>query len=112
MKDKTVVKDNTGCTIGDLPSISFKGNTTALSSDAKAMLATVASKLKGSAECAITVTGYPAASKASQAMCNKRVAAIKQYLMEKESISGDRITTNCQPGGGDEHTVDIKSTTK
>ena len=112
-KMKTKVEStSSGCTISDLPSISFKGNTTALSSDAKAMLATVATKLKGSAECAITVTGYPAASKASQAMCNKRVAAIKQYLMEKESISGDRITTNCQPGGGDEHTVDIKSSNK
>jgi len=97
------------CNIGDLPSISFKGNTRSLSSDAKAMLATVASKLKESANCNITVTGYPAASKASQALCNKRIDAIRMYLMESEGISGDRITTNCEVGGGDANTVDIKS---
>ena len=97
------------CHIGDLPSISFKGNTGSLSSDAKAMLATVASKLKENANCNITVTGYPAASKASQALCNKRVDAIKNYLIEKEGISADRITTNCEVGGGDANTVDIKS---
>ncbi|MEO9144351.1 MAG: OmpA family protein [Ginsengibacter sp.] len=98
------------CNIGDLPSISFRGSrSTALSSDAKAMLATVASKLKNSASCTITVTGYPAASKASQALCNKRVDAIKAYLTEKEGISADRITVNCEVGGGDTNTVDIKT---
>ena len=97
------------CNIGDLPSISYKNRSNSLSSDAKAMLATVASKLKNSATCTITVTGYPAASKASQALCNKRVDAIKAYLTEKEGISADRITTNCEVGGGDANTVDIKA---
>ena len=97
------------CTIGDLPSISFKGNTSTLTGDAKAMLATIASKLKGNANCNITITGYPAASKASQALCSKRTQAIKTYLIEKEGISGDRISVNCEIGGGDANTVDIKS---
>ncbi|MEO8416771.1 MAG: DUF6089 family protein [Ginsengibacter sp.] len=97
------------CNLGDLPSISFKGKSQGISSDAKAMLATVASKLKDNAGCSITVSGYPAASKASQALCNKRVDAIKAYLTEKEGISADRITTNCEPGGGDTNVVDIKS---
>ena len=99
------------CTIGDLPSISFK-NKRGLSSDAKAMLATIASKMKSSATCAITVTGYPAASKASQAECNKRINDIKNYLIEKEGISADRITTNCEVGGGDASIVDIKGVAK
>ena len=73
------------------------------------MLATVAAQLKNNAECSIIVTGYPAASKASQALCNKRVDAIKAYLTEKEGISADRITTNCEVGGGDVNTVDIKT---
>jgi len=106
---KNMRSDTTACNIGDLPSISYRGNSNALSSDAKAMLATVASKLKGSASCSITVTGYPAASKASQALCNKRVDAIKAYLSEKEGISTDRINTNCEVGGGDVNTVDIKA---
>jgi outer membrane protein OmpA-like peptidoglycan-associated protein len=104
-----VMADTNKCHIGDLPSVSFKGKAGSLSSDAKAMLATVASKLKENADCSIIVTGYPAASKASQALCNKRVAAIKAYLTEKEGISADRVDTNCEVGGGDANTVDIKS---
>ena len=110
-KNPVVVADNT-CNIGDLPSISFKGNTSSLTADAKAMLATIASKLKGNGNCNITVTGYPAASKASQALCGKRVEAIKMFLIEKEGISADRITTNCEAGGGDANTIDIKSVNK
>ena len=98
------------CPIGDLPSISFRGNTSTLTADAKAMLATVASKLKENANCNITITGYPAASKASQALCDKRTQAIKQYLIEKEGISADRISTHCEIGGGDANTIDIKTT--
>ncbi len=104
-----MMADSSKCQIGDLPSLSFRGNTAGLSSDAKAMLATVASKLKNNADCGIIVTGYPAASKASQALCNRRTDAIKAYLTEKEGISADRIDTNCEVGGGDSNTVDIKS---
>jgi outer membrane protein OmpA-like peptidoglycan-associated protein len=93
----------------DYPSLSFKGASTALSADAKAMLATVAAKMKTSPDCNITITGYPETSKASQAACNKRLDAVKNYLVEKEGISADRITTNCEIGGGDKNTVDIKS---
>jgi outer membrane protein OmpA-like peptidoglycan-associated protein len=93
----------------DYPSISFKGNSAALSADAKAMLATAAAKLKASPNCNITITGYPETSKASQANCQRRVDAAKNYLVEKEGISADRITTNCEIGGGDKNTVDIKS---
>ncbi|MDQ6845170.1 MAG: OmpA family protein [Bacteroidota bacterium] len=106
---KNIVPAPPACQIGDLPSVSFRGNSGGLSSDAKAMLATVASKLKNNADCGITVTGYPAASKASQALCNKRIDAVKAYLTEKEGISADRITTNCEVGGGDSNTVDIKA---
>ncbi|MEO8109955.1 MAG: DUF6089 family protein [Ginsengibacter sp.] len=107
---KNMVQANmNACSVGDLPSISFQGNRSSLSSDAKAMLATVGSKLKASAECSISVTGYPAASKASQALCNKRVELIKSYLTETEGISADRIEVNCEVGGGDSNTVDIKS---
>lgn len=107
---KNIVANASECNIGDLPSISFRSrSTSSLSNDAKAMLATVASKLKSSASCTITVTGYPAASKASQALCNRRVEAVKAYLTEKEGISADRINTNCEVGGGDANTVDIKT---
>jgi outer membrane protein OmpA-like peptidoglycan-associated protein len=73
------------------------------------MLASVASRLKNSASCNITITGYPAASKTSQALCNKRLEAIKTYLTEKEGISADRITTNGEVGGGDVNTIDLRA---
>ena len=92
----------------DYPSLMFKGNSTALSTDNKAMLATVASKLKANPTCMITINGYPEASKASQANCQKRLETIKIYLIEKEGISADRITTNCEVGGGDKNTIDVK----
>lgn len=107
---KNMVRADTNkCQIGDLPSLAFRGKSGSLSRDAKAMLATVASKLKSNADCSIIVTGYPAASKASQALCNKRMSTIKAYLTETEGISADRIDTNCEVGGGDVDTIDIKS---
>ncbi len=96
------------CNVGDLPSLSFKGNAATLNADAKAILASVAAKLKESPICNITVTGYPAASKASQAVCNKRTEAIKMYLMNNEGISADRLSVNCEVGGGDANTIDLK----
>ncbi|HEY8690789.1 MAG TPA: OmpA family protein [Chitinophagaceae bacterium] len=104
---KPVVPEPT-CTVGDLPSLSFKGNSATLTADAKAILASVAAKLKESPICTITVTGYPAASKASQAVCNKRTDAIKTYLMTNEGISADRLSVNCEVGGGDANTIDLK----
>jgi hypothetical protein len=92
----------------DYPSLSFKGTATALSAENKAMLSTVASKLKANPTCTISVHGYPEASKASQANCQKRLDAIKIYLIEKEGISADRISVNCEVGGGDKNTVDVK----
>jgi opacity protein-like surface antigen len=97
------------CNLGDMPSMSFKSGNGSLNNDAKAMLATIASKMKANAECTITVTGYPVASKASQALCNRRANAVKNHLVEVEGISADRIMVNCQVGGGDANVIDVKS---
>ena len=107
-KNAQAVKDKEQTCPCDYPSLSFKGNSIVLSGDNKAMLATVASKLKANPNCMITINGYPETSKASQANCQKRLDAIKIYLIEKEGISADRITTNCEVGGGDKNTVDVK----
>jgi opacity protein-like surface antigen len=104
-----VMADTNKCHMLNLPSISFRSNSGSLSADAKTMLATVASQLRNNAECSITVTGYPAASKASQALCSKRGAAIKAFLTEKEGISANRVNMNCEVGGGDVNIEDIKS---
>ncbi len=106
-KNNAIVDKKVDCPC-DYPSLSFKGNALTLSADNKAMLAMVASKMKANPNCAITINGYPEASKASQATCQKRLDAIKIYLIEKEGISADRIATNCEVGGGDKNTVDVK----
>ncbi len=97
----------------DYPTLIYKGNTSGLSNDNRNMLATVAAKLKANPTCNITINGYPETSKASQASCQKRLETIKIYLIEKEGISADRITTNCVlpvDGApvGDKNSVDIK----
>ena len=93
----------------DYPTISFKGNSLLLSGDAKAMLASVAAKMKDHPDCKVSITGYWKTSKAEQAVCNKRNEAITKYLVEKEGISADRIASNCDDGtAGDKNTVDIK----
>lgn len=93
----------------DYPSVTFRGNAATVTTDGKAMLSTVASRLKANPTCTITINGYPEASKASQAVCQRRLDAIRMYLVETEGISTDRISTNCEVGGGDKNTVDIKS---
>jgi OmpA-OmpF porin, OOP family len=93
----------------DYPSVSFSGNGTSLSTDNRAMLAVVASKMKTKPNCTITINGYPEASKASQAVCQRRLDAMRKYLVETQGISADRISTNCEVGGGDKNTVDVRS---
>lgn len=103
-----VVPGSANCPV-DYPSVNFGRNSSSLGSDAKAMLSTVAAKLKANPTCTINITGYPEASKASQAVCQKRVEAARMYLTEIEGISSDRISTNCEVGGGDKNTIDIRS---
>ena len=90
----------------DYPSLSLKGDI--LTADNKAMLATVAAKMKEHPDCNITITSYPETSKQSPASCQRRLETIKKYLVEKEGISADRLTINCEVGAGDKNTVDIK----
>jgi len=90
----------------DYPSLSMKG--VSLTSDNKAMLATVASTLKQNPTCSITINGYPEASKLSQSNCTQKLEKVKNYLVEVGGISADRITTECIIDGGDKNTVDVK----
>lgn len=101
------VAPTAGCPT-DYPSLTFRGNM--MSNDNRAMLATVASKMKSNPNCNISITGYPEASKAAQAVCNTRNESIRRYLVETQGISTDRISINCEVGNGtNKNTVDIKS---
>ncbi|MEP7164114.1 MAG: hypothetical protein ABI741_05430 [Ferruginibacter sp.] len=93
----------------DYPGVTFRGNSIRLSADMQATIATIAAKMKARPDCKIVIKGYPATSKSSQAICQKRVDAIKLQLKEREGISADRITTNCEVGGGDKNAIEIIS---
>ncbi len=91
----------------DYPSLSMKG--TSLSADVKAMLASVVSKLSENPNCTITLTAYPGASKAQQSLADRKLDAVKNYLVETLGVSADRIMIEKSIGGGDANTIDIKS---
>jgi hypothetical protein len=90
------------------PSLNFKGNGCSLSSDTKALLNKVAGMLKDNPTCNITISGVSATNKASQEVCNCRMKEISKYLTEKEGISSDRISTNCEVSETGSNTIDIK----
>lgn len=96
------------CNMKGLPSISFPSNSTHLIDVAKSMLQSVSGQLKDNPFCSVLLMGYPTASKSGQMLSDKRLTAIKTFLVEKEGISADRIIFNMQFGGGDPNTVDIK----
>jgi outer membrane protein OmpA-like peptidoglycan-associated protein len=100
------------CNIGDLPSITFRARTVTLSNDAKAMLASVAQKMKDNSECRVAVTGYCASSKSEQQLSWDRVNAIINHLVEKEGISAERFVFKYGQEGGDCNTVDLSDGTQ
>ncbi|MBO9571845.1 MAG: OmpA family protein [Chitinophagaceae bacterium] len=100
------------CNIGDLPSITFKGRSVALSNDAKALITSVASKIRDNSECKIAVIGYCSSTKAEQQLSWDRVNAVINYLVEKEGISADRFIFKYGQEGGDCNTVDLRDGTQ
>ena len=52
---------------------------------------------------------YPGASKSQQSLADKKLDAVKNYLVEKLGISADRVLVDKVIAGGDANTIDIKS---
>lgn len=90
----------------DYPSVSLKS--ASLNNDSKALLQTIANKLKQYPTCTISITAYSKADKKSQANTANKVDLVKTYLIEKEGISADRISTDILIDGGDPNTIDFK----
>ncbi|MBC7829680.1 MAG: OmpA family protein [Chitinophagaceae bacterium] len=99
------------CNIGDLPSITFSGRTVSLSNDARALLASVAQKIRDNAACKIAVMGYCSSSKSEQQLSWDRVNSVINYLIEKEGIGADRFIFKYGQEGGDCNTVDLRDGT-
>jgi outer membrane protein OmpA-like peptidoglycan-associated protein len=101
------------CAIGDLPSIQFKANSATLSTEAKALLDAVGTKIQANADCKVKVIGHPTVSnKKSQQLAYDRVSAVIKYLVEKQGISEGRLIFAYDGGSGDANTIDLQGTTE
>ncbi|MET0636803.1 MAG: hypothetical protein ABWZ25_12305 [Chitinophagaceae bacterium] len=93
--------------LGGLPSVSFKAGSNSLSDDAKAVLATVAGKIRNTPTCKVVVIGYGTSNKKEQQLSWDHVNTVITYLVEKEGVSADRfIFQYGQEGPND--TVDLR----
>lgn len=101
----------TRCNIGDLPSVTFRARSVALSNDAKALLASAAQRIKSNPNCRIAVVGYCSSTKSEQQLSWDRVNAIINYLVEQEGIGSDRLIFKYGEPGGDCNTVDLRDGT-
>ena len=99
--------------LGTLPSIQFSSNTSvALTNDAKALLASVAARMRQNPTCNVVVTSYCASSKAEQQRSWDRVNAVINYMVDSEGITADRFYWNYGQTGGDCNTVDLRAATE
>jgi OOP family OmpA-OmpF porin len=98
------------CTMGNLPSVQFKGNAR-LSKSAEASLAQAANTIKANPNCKVKVLGYGASSKAAQQSSWERVNAVIKYLVERQGIAESRLIFSYGMDG-DSNTVDLQSTTE
>jgi hypothetical protein len=69
------------CSIGDLPSIVFKGRSVTLSKDGKALASTIAEKMRNNPSCKVAVIGYGESSKSAQQLSWDRVNEVIKYLV-------------------------------
>jgi outer membrane protein OmpA-like peptidoglycan-associated protein len=99
------------CNIGDLPSITFTGRSVTLTNDARALLASVAQKIRDNAACKIAVVGYCSSSKSEQQLSWDRVNAVINHLVDREGISADRFIWKYGQEGGDCNTIDLRDGT-
>src|SRR6266851_1117495 len=99
------------CSIGDLPSIVFKGRSVTLSKDGKALASTIAEKMRNNPGCKVAVIGYGESSKSAQQLSWDRVNEVIKYLVEKEGINSDRFIFRYGQTGGAENTIDLKDGT-
>jgi outer membrane protein OmpA-like peptidoglycan-associated protein len=95
--------------MGALPSVGFKAGSNKLSDDSKAVLSTVAAKLRNNPGCKVVVIGYCSSSKKEQQLSWDHVNAVINYMVDKEGISADRFIFNYGQEGGDCNTVDLRA---
>ncbi len=104
-----VKKDDCAISLGALPSVSFRAGSNNLNDDNKAVLASVASRMRNNPGCKVVVVGYCASNKKEQQLSWDHVNKVISYMVEKEGISVDRFIFNYGQEGGDCNTVDLRA---
>ncbi len=99
------------CTIINLPSVQFNGNSVRLNRNATAILESVAEQLKANPGCKVRISGHGAVNKAAQQLSWDRVNAVMKYLVERQGIADNRIIFEYGTDG-DANTVDLLPTTE
>jgi len=94
-------------TLGALPSIAFRSGSNSLTSDAEAVLSSVAARLRNSPDCKVVVIGYGASSKKQQQLSWDHVNKVINHLSTKEGISAERFIFN-YGGDGPNDSVDLR----
>jgi outer membrane protein OmpA-like peptidoglycan-associated protein len=95
--------------LGALPSVSFKASSNNLTDDAKAVLSTVAAKMRNNPGCKVVVIGYCSSDKKQQQLSWDHVNKVINFLVDKEGISADRFIFNYGQPDGDCNTVDLRA---
>lgn len=110
-EDRPVVVVEKTCSekMGSLPSVAFKANSNKLNDDAKAVLSTVAAKMRDNPGCKVVVVGYCSSNKKEQQLSWDHVNAVINHMVDKEGISADRFIFNYMQEGGDCNTVDLRA---
>lgn len=102
------VSNDCATKLGALPSVTFKSGSNNLTDDAKAVLASVASRMRNNPDCKVVVVGYCSSNKKEQQLSWDHVNKVITYLVEKEGVSADRFIFNYGNDGGDCNTVDLR----
>ncbi|MFN4314981.1 MAG: OmpA family protein [Chitinophagaceae bacterium] len=107
---KNMVANQPDCAakLGPLPSVTFRNNSNNLTDDAKAVLATVASRMRNNPDCKVVVVGYCASNKKEQQLSWDHVNKVISYLVDEQGVSADRFIFNYGNDGGDCNTVDLR----
>jgi outer membrane protein OmpA-like peptidoglycan-associated protein len=100
------------CNLTDLPSINFTGKSIDLSTEAKALVGSVATSLRSNPNCKVSVCGSASKSKSGQALGQKRVDAIVKYLVETQGISADRVVAQYDCSEGEPSVVELRAEQK
>jgi hypothetical protein len=79
----------------NFPPLEFEGNTVKLTDKAKALLIAIAKVVKQQPQAVLNVNLSSVSTKSSQGNCFRRIEQIKNYLVEIQGISYDRIITHC-----------------